>query len=160
MILFYVLLSVVLLALYEYLGHRFILHNSWLVKNLGLSTDHHTHHKYFANHFEGEEKIVWYDAIWVRTLFGLFWSSLLMIPIFIWMSSTFAITFIIMAAIHAGFWQYCHNQMHRPTWKWFNDSRWFKFIRDFHYIHHMKPRHNFAFLFAPVCDWFFVTYRR
>jgi hypothetical protein len=150
-----------LLALYEYAGHRWALHHPWFSRRLGLGHDHRMHHKVFARFYEGpHEEPSWYDPVWVRGLFGLLWSFPVVVVLFFFVSTPLAAALLVSAPVHGAFWQWIHNQMHRPTAGWFNRCGYFVFVRDFHCIHHGRPRTNFGFVFAPLMDRLFGTYVR
>jgi len=152
--------SLLFLALYEYWGHRVFLHHPWFVRQLSLSQDHIEHHKRFTIMFLGEEPWAWYDAVWIRGLFGLVWSSILMVPVAIWLYWPSALMFVVLATSHGAFWQLIHNRMHDPKREWWRDRRWFMTLCKFHSIHHRKLWFNYGFVFAPWMDKLFGTYRR
>jgi sterol desaturase/sphingolipid hydroxylase (fatty acid hydroxylase superfamily) len=165
----YTLLAIVLclpfcvlfLAFYEYAGHRWPLHESLpFTRRLNFATDHRVHHRLYALRFEGDEVPAWYDALYVRALFAALWSSLLMMPVFLWLSGTLAVEFVVVAIAHGVFWQWIHAQMHKPGGSWIISTRYFRFVRDFHAIHHRIPRTNYGFALAPLFDWVFGTYAR
>lgn len=147
------------LALYEYAGHRWLLHGLLrLTRRLGFASDHRVHHKLYAVRFEGVEVPAWYDALYLRGLFAAGWSSLLMMPVYLWLSTPLALEFVVTAIIHGVFWQWIHVQMHQPSCAWLISTRYFRFVRDFHAVHHRMARTNYGFAFAPLFDWVFGTY--
>jgi hypothetical protein len=149
-----------IVAAAEYAGHRWPLHHSWYASRLGLGRDHLAHHKLFARQFEWAHEVPnWYDAYAIRFAFGLLWALPISLPVWAWVSESLAVAFVLTAATHALVWQWLHNQMHRPTAGWIVRTRYFRFIREFHAVHHQKPRTNFGFLFAPFFDWLCGTYR-
>lgn len=150
---------VLFLAFYEYAGHRWPLHQSlWITRHLNFALDHREHHRLYIHHFEGNEVPAWYDALYLRGLFAAVWSSLLMLPIYLWLSAPLAAEFVVMAVIHGVFWQWIHFQMHQPSCKRLTSTRYFRFVRDFHEVHHLMAWTNYGFAFAPLFDWVFSTY--
>lgn len=54
---------------------------------------------------------------------------------------------------------YIHDAVHRPgNHKMLENQKWFLFIDEHHYIHHVDTESNFNFL-LPIADWLFATYR-
>jgi sterol desaturase/sphingolipid hydroxylase (fatty acid hydroxylase superfamily) len=152
---------VLFLAFYEYAGHRWPLHEALrFTRRLDLASDHRLHHKLYALHFEGAEIPAWYDALHVRGLFAALWSSVLMTPVFLWLSAPLAVVFVITAIVHGVFWQWIHVQMHQPSCAWMISTRYFRFVRDFHAVHHHMARTNYGFALPPLFDWVFGTYCR
>jgi sterol desaturase/sphingolipid hydroxylase (fatty acid hydroxylase superfamily) len=148
--------AIVFVSLLEYFGHRTILHEG----RLALGRDHLTHHKYFARDFyAADETAAFYDRYWVRFVFGTIWVLPLSLPLLIWVGAAAAAVVTLVGGAHALLWQWIHNEMHRPQTAWLQSTRYFRFVRDFHLGHHEKSRTNFAFVFAPVWDRVFGTYR-
>jgi hypothetical protein len=151
------LAALVVVSLYEYIGHRSILHAG----KLSFGRDHLTHHKYFARDFRATgEQVAFYDQYWVRGGLGLVWPLPLAVPVALWVSWIPAAILLATACAHGLFWQWCHNEMHRPATGWLQRSRYFRFICNFHLGHHQKSRTNYAFCFAPIWDTICGTYRR
>lgn len=158
LVLITIFVSLILVSLFEYLGHRILLHKTWFTKKIPYGADHLQHHKNFATQFEwAEEEAAGYDSLWVRLGFGFVWSLPISLAVGFGISWVAAGIFSLIAALHAFAWAGIHEQMHRPTIKWITNSNYFKRIRDFHLGHHQKPRTNFSFLFAPLWDWVFGT---
>ena len=149
--------AIVAVSLFEYFGHRTVLHEG----RLSLGRDHLTHHKFFARDFlAGGEVAAFYDRYWARGVFGLLWPLPLAVPLAVWVGWVPAAVLLAVACGHAVLWQWIHNEMHRPQTAWLQGTRYFRFVRQFHLVHHQKSRTNFAFVFAPVWDFVFGTYRR
>lgn len=157
MVALYIIASLVAVSLFEYCAHRFALHGG--VTQLGK--DHIAHHRFFSAMFvRWDESPAGYDSYWVRGLFGLLWTLPISLPIGFTFSWCFAGVLILTAFIHALVWAWIHNEMHRPETRWLLKTRYFQYVRDFHMGHHAKSRTNYAFVFAPIWDWLFGTYRR
>mgnify|MGYP000552978113 CR=1 FL=1 len=149
--------ALVAVSLVEYFGHRSVLHEG----RLSLGKDHITHHKYFARDFlAGGEEVAFYDQYWVRFAFGLVWPLPVALPLLFLIGWVPAAVLVATAGLHAVLWQRLHNEMHRPKTGWLQRTAYFRFIRDFHLVHHLKSRTNYAFVFAPLWDRVFGTYRR
>ena len=149
-----------ILALYEYAGHRWPLHQLRRTRGVELAADHRVHHRLYAVHFESDEVPAWYDALWVRGLIAATWSASRMTPVFLWLSKPLAVVFALAAIVHGVFWQWVHVQMHQPSCAWLIRTRYYRFVRDFHAVHHRQPQVNFGFVLPSLCDWAFGTYRR
>jgi hypothetical protein len=157
MVAIYIVASIIAVSFFEYAAHRWGLHGN--VTRFGK--DHIQHHKFFALTFvRWDESVAGYDSYWIRGLFGLIWHLPVTIPLGIWYSWCFAGIFIVTAFIHALFWAWIHNEMHRPATEWLQRRKYFRFVCNFHHGHHAKSRANYAFVFAPVWDWLFGTYKR
>lgn len=143
-------------GLIEYAGHRWLLHE----KHISFGRDHLQHHKTFSHmRYEGLETPAGYDAIWIRCLFALAWSSLLSIPFVYYGMWTQAIILTVVTTTHGTVWAIVHNEMHRPTNYWIFRNRWFWYMKEFHRVHHKYPRSNYGFLFSPIYDFLFRTRR-
>lgn len=154
-----VVLSLVVVALFEYLGHRYPLHHRLFTRWLPLGKDHLKHHKLFVRKFEDvPEAESSYDAAWVRFLFGLGWSALVAAPFLFFLPWEPLAVFVAVATAHAVAWSVVHNQMHRPTGVWWSRTIYFRAIRRLHLGHHLKPRTNYGFVFGGLCDRLFGTY--
>ena len=148
------------LAIYEYAGHRWPLHPVRVTRGVELAVDHRVHHRLSAVHFRGDEVPARYDALWVRGLFAATWSIPLATAVFCWLSQPLALTFLLTAIAYGVLWQWVHVQMHQPSCAWFVGTRYYRFVRDFHAVHHRSAQVNFAFVLPPLCDWVCGTYRR
>ncbi|HUL41858.1 MAG TPA: sterol desaturase family protein [Burkholderiales bacterium] len=149
------------LAFYEYVGHRWPLHElDRHTRRLEFVSDHKVHHRLYARRFQGDEVPAWYDALHVRGLIALLWSGLLMMPVYAWWSRPLAVTFVLSAVAHGIFWQWIHVQMHQPSCAWFTATRYYRFVRDFHAAHHRQARSNYGFVFPPFFDRLFGTEAR
>jgi hypothetical protein len=68
----------------------------------------------------------------------------------------------VFAAAMAGFiayyaaYEYLHWCMHRPARRWFERSRWFRWIDIHHRIHHLDPSRNLNVV-LPIADWILGT---
>jgi sterol desaturase/sphingolipid hydroxylase (fatty acid hydroxylase superfamily) len=50
--------------------------------------------------------------------------------------------------------------MHQPGCRWLTGTRYYRFVRDFHAVHHSSARTNFGFALPPLFDWAFGTCAR
>ncbi len=149
--------SIVLIAFIEYAGHRWLLHR----KTVSVGREHIEHHKNYTKEFTGlVEEQLWYDSIPMRMVLALVWSGIAALPVCVWGSTAAGLVFMFVAVSHGGIWHWIHGQMHTPRCRWFIATAYYKRITAFHAVHHKYPRTNYAFLFAPVYDRIFGTYRR
>jgi sterol desaturase/sphingolipid hydroxylase (fatty acid hydroxylase superfamily) len=67
---------------------------------------------------------------------------------------------VAVAVAHGLLWSLAHREMHYPRNAWFARTRWFRFLRRHHQLHHQYPGSNFAALLPPALDWLMGTWRR
>lgn len=53
-----------------------------------------------------------------------------------------------------------HLWFHDPRDSWFERTRFFRFLKEHHRLHHEDPKCNLNVFFLPVADWVFGTLRR
>jgi hypothetical protein len=148
------LIAVVFIAFLEYAAHRWILHRRFIV----VGVAHLLHHKVFTKNFVGPEPLSAFDISIIRMALLSIAYTFLLVPV-CFVSPLLYFWIVVAGSVHAYTWNEVHNEMHRPTGTWWGKTRYFKRIRYFHFVHHHYPRVNYGFLFAPVFDILFRTYR-
>lgn len=68
-----------------------------------------------------------------------------------------AVVFIATVTLHHWIWNQIHLEMHKPEQRYF--SRWpiYKFLAQYHYLHHRYPGKNFNVVF-PLADYILGTH--
>ncbi len=158
MILIYVLASYVILSFVEYFGHRFIMHSPRGVKFRQHAVLHHG--RYFPRgHFlwgAGEDEAAHFISIGTGPL--PIW-TLPITALLFWISTEWAIVFVAMTSFHGVLWTMIHREMHFARRGWLKSSAVFRFLYNYHRVHHDAHGFNYNGL-MPLADFVFGTYRR
>lgn len=165
MLALYIILSVVLMSLIEYVAHRWFMHNKHIgkiAKFLYPIFEKHTllHHRRFYRVFDSElDPAAKYINIKFDTASHIA-GALPFAALFWWLvCPELAITFVTVVAIHAQLWNHLHSEMHNPEGTWFSKLSVYKFLRDYHKCHHDHPNKNYNVV-IPLMDFVFGTYRK
>lgn len=159
MFLIYLLTSLVVMAIVEYLFHRWPMHQKLRFgKNLYFAHTTLHHSKYFRL-FDSEHdpagKLV---SIRMSAFehFGAAFPFLVLLWLFVEPLS--AIVFASVVIAHAITWSAFHVEMHDPRGRWYSRNWFYRYIRANHKAHHVNTKTNFAAVFPPFMDKVFGTY--
>lgn len=169
-ILLWLALSYVIASAFEYVLHRWPMHNKALVRLVPLFkrtfTSHAVlHHGRFYSGSKGFENNPDPVAIHVGVDLGpesnLMFSAPVWASLLIFWSIPAALTFMACAALHGIIWTMIHREMHKPERAWFTwlwpFSKAYAFWRGYHKAHHDHPNRNFNVV-CPLFDFIFGTY--
>lgn len=149
-------LAVPFWAFIEYVAHRWFMHGDGLTDPFTLrrQESHALHHgfgwqwtKVVHRHVDDGVSPAW----------NVVGSSVLWLPLAVWVSVPFAAAFILVAFLHGVCWTAVHHEFHSPRHPWWSWHPLFGFIRHNHEFHHKYPECNFAALFPPFMDILFGT---
>lgn len=159
--------SAVVMALVEYLFHRFPMHNLRFIRRFGFGRelfDAHAvlhHGRYYQESFVNDpDPASRRISIRMSALEHVAAAALFAVPFGYWVSVVGAACFLVVVALHAIVWTAVHIEMHMPEGRWFSRTRYYQYVRDWHHAHHLYPGTNFAAVFPPVIDWLFGTYHK
>lgn len=152
-----VCLSIVGCSCFEWLLHKFVMHRPFLGFKYPFKAHQLIHHETFGwkadYHLQNEIDrktipMAWWNGpvlICIATLIPLLISYLLN-----WWAV--CIIFGIVVTFYFIAYEYFHWCMHEPRNRWFEQTRWYKFIDNHHRIHHLKMNSNLNVVF-PFADW-------
>lgn len=67
-----------------------------------------------------------------------------------------AIIFVLVACMHHWIWNQIHLEMHKPEQRFFSKWPIYKFLAQYHWLHHKYPNKNFNVVF-PFADYILGT---
>ncbi len=162
-IIFWILLSYLLISLFENLVHRFFMHKKSFLKSvyriapylLEVFESHAVrHHSIWYREFDYEPdplgrqenlKVLFIDVLAMLLLTSVIWVFLL------WFNLLSGIIFISVFFIHRFLWNTIHTQMHIPEDVIFRNWKIYRFLARHHFLHHQDTRINFNVV-APLAD--------
>lgn len=160
------ILSIVIISFIEYFVHRWIMHRRRLpdfvyrcIPFLNKTYEQHNflHHRKYYEEFNYEPDPYGRDIdIELDVRLGAFLAFIVCIPIW-FISSTFAIVFFFTLIAHHLIWNVVHSEMHRPKYTWFSNTRIYKFLAKYHWMHHTYPGKNYNVVF-PFADYVMGAY--
>ncbi len=155
--------SYFLLSLMEYLLHRFVMHGvlSDLVYKVApfiktLHEDHLKHHQTYSTYFNKPTIEEYKDLNLKLGLQHSAMGTVCLLPYFIvtllLVGALPTIIFCLFALMHNLAWNFIHAEMHDPRNRQWSHSRPFKFLAEYHYLHHHHPSQRFNIV-CPLFDW-------
>ena len=155
-------------SMFEWTLHKYVMHHPFFGLRYAFKAHALTHHRVFS-----------WDETYViarkedEPLVTFAWWNMpvlmaLNAPVFIgggWLAAGFAVTPVFWGAaagaagamlVYYFLYEYLHWCMHVPTGRWFERSRWFRFIDDHHRMHHRRPTKNLNVV-MPLADWILRT---
>ena len=141
--------SVIAMAFFEYIVHRWLMHNAILGKKFSffaLTMEAHAilhHGRYFkifdhdtdpaSHHIDIElhpgKTLVEFSPVWGTIMY---------------FNPLGGIILVAVITIHGIIWTTIHREMHCPIGAWYCKTRLFKYLRNNHYIHHLHPTSNYC----------------
>jgi len=160
--------SLVLMALIEYLIHRYPMHNGRFVRKTGIGTDVLEAHSvlHHGRYYKGEafennpDPAAPRISMKIEKEFNLVGLAPIWLTLCLFVSVLGGVIFAMVTVAQATVWTMVHREMHVPTGRWFSRTRYYRYLRAWHYTHHVHPGTNFAAVFPPFFDWLFGTYRK
>lgn len=155
--------SVIVMSIVEYMVHRWLMHQPEMSRRfpflrrvlVGHTSLHHGRfYKQFVNDPDPAAK-------YVNIEFDIFENLLWLSPFYIllyFIDPVASITFVVAIILHGLVWAKLHTEMHEPTKGWLSRLSYFRYLRDYHYTHHLHPTKNFNAVLPPLGDWLFGTY--
>ena len=144
----------------EYSIHRWLMHKPsfGILKTTYFNHTYLHHGKYFKvfnheNDLVGKNLNIKLD-IWVGVVIALPISIVLF-----FVSQIASITLLLVVIFHHYVWGVIHNEMHNPNPHWFRKYKLFKFLEQYHYLHHRHLNKNFNVVF-PLWDYILGTHAK
>lgn len=145
----------------EWGAHRFVMHKPNKILPYGyLHTT--SHHKVFGS----DETYHALNAEMLEHGIGFTWKEYVIFPVFctmiylpIELLTHRPIYFGAIASVFAGLilFDVLHRRFHNPRDTWFQRTRYFKFLKEHHRLHHADMTKNFNVNFFPIADWILGT---
>jgi hypothetical protein len=153
-----------LMAFIEYVLHRWPMHSGRLANKYPVfwkTFEAHgiLHHGRYFKRFDYEpDRAAYHFNIIIEpgyALLGLspLWGVLMLL------SFPAGLAMAAVVLMHSLVWSGIHSEMHMPEKRWFWDTAYYKYARDYHHTHHVHPGSNFCVVFPPFMDMLFGTYR-
>lgn len=163
-ILLWIVGCIVTMAIFEYIVHRWLMHNAVLGKRFSffaMTMEAHAilHHGRFFKTFDHDDdpasKHIDIELHPGKTLieFSFVWGPLM------YFNFIGGVVLVSVITLHGIIWTTIHREMHCPSGAWFSRFRIFKYLRNNHYIHHLHPMTNYCIVFPPFVDYIFGTHR-
>jgi Fatty acid hydroxylase superfamily len=152
-------------SLFEYLVHRFVMHDGLPVSEkkllFPLQRENHAvlHHGTFYKQFDHEEDERGREISIVFTAKDILTFQLCFLPVMIaiaFVSPVVAICFSFVALVHNFLWNTIHRQMHQPGHPGWAKWGAYRFLARYHYLHHRHTGTNYNVV-LPFMDPFFGT---
>ncbi len=171
----FLILGIAYSSVFEWTLHKFVMHRrircpiSWLEKALQYPFERHAlvHHLVFHiddkyHSTRREDHVTIPMAKWNGPVLILIASLPWWIAVFIawiWLPFLWSIPVAVTFSLTAYFvtYEYFHWCMHDPRGRWFESTKWFKWIDRHHHNHHRHMGKNLNVV-LPIADKFFGTY--
>ncbi len=140
--------SVVVMALAEYVIHRYTMHMRFFPKGTldFVFEDHHIDHHKFNDYSKNIDLPIY---------FHLLLSAPIIIALF-FLSYWALFAWLLVIAHHSIFWTKLHRSVHDLESNWTESLPFYKSMRQHHLSHHDHPNKNFGVVY-PVTDMVFGT---
>ena len=154
--LFFILFSLVVISFVEYCSHRWIMHSKKFSRTIFEQHSILHHGRYYRN-FKDETDIA---AKHIGVELSPFFTLGVMMPVWgilLFFSLPCGFILIFMSFLYGLLWTCVHLEMHEPKNRWFSHTSYFKYIREYHKLHHKYPYKNFNTLLPLGFDYIFGT---
>lgn len=148
-------------SLLEYIAHRWFMHKPFFAKLTGSRyldeswREHMHHHGACYDIFDFEEGPCGLLNLTIKNSTEIL--VVLAPSLLIWFIDPLTAYLLpAMALVHGILWSAVHSEMHRPQKTWFSRTWLYKYLNDYHFLHHRHPNTNFNTLFLGW-DWILKT---
>jgi hypothetical protein len=111
------------------------------------------HHKRCAFLFDQQSGLRCSVNIGIKPVTSI---SIVLVPCSLLASMDILTSFVLFvtAILHGVIWSRVHHEMHNPSNAFFSKLLAYRFLKEWHYLHHRHPGTNFNAL-CPMWDWIF-----
>lgn len=154
--------SIVGMAALEYAAHRWPMHSrAWRrLTRIPFSNHAVLHHgRYYRRAFAHDPDPA-SEIISMRMSLAEHGAGTLVVAVPLWLLGfpVAAATVFGVVIFHAFLWNAMHVEMHMPRGRWFARTRYYRYVRDMHHTHHLRPGTNFGAVFPGLVDRLLGTY--
>jgi hypothetical protein len=150
--------GIVYASFFEWTLHKFVMHRVIFGFKYAFDAHAKVHHGMYGAdqtyHTHSESNVKKIPMAWWNGPLLIVVSSALPTLLISWPFGLWWITvgIIIAVAVYYGAYEYFHWCMHYPKKRWFEKTRWFKWIDDHHRLHHKHMGKNLNVV-LPIADW-------
>jgi sterol desaturase/sphingolipid hydroxylase (fatty acid hydroxylase superfamily) len=146
----------------EYAAHRWPMHSrrfGWLFRAPFRNHAVLHHGRYYRRAFAHDPDPA-SEIISMRMSLAEHGAGALVAAVPLWLGGLPAAAAAVMAVVllHAALWNAMHVEMHTPRGRWFARTRYYRYVRDMHHTHHLRPGTNFGAVFPGLVDRLCGTY--